>query len=111
GDVEGQLVIERQHGAVTLIENARSAFFVAEAGDDALVRGDAVAVGLRRVRRLRKRVAQRRVETRVAAVADLRLQSVVIGLAEVHQHVDLAHAAVDGEDGTGGIRGGDASRL
>ena len=48
---------------------------------------------------------------RVAAIADLRLQSVVIGDAEIHQHVDLAHAAVDRQDRTSGIGRGHGSDL
>ena len=47
----------------------------------------------------------------MAAVADLRLQAVVIGDAEVHQHVDLAHAAVHRQDGTGGIGRGHGPHL
>ena len=57
----GKLVAERDHGAMTLIEQARSALDLAEARDVALVRTDAVAVRLGGVGRLRQRVADRRV--------------------------------------------------
>ena len=77
----------------------------------ALVRADAVAVGLGGVGRLRQRVAERRVHLRVAAIADLRLQPVVVGDAEIHQHVDLAHAAVDRQDRPRRVGRGDGAGL
>src|SRR5207248_4243933 len=82
--VEGQVVAEREDRAMTLIDEAWSPFLFAEARNDALIGSDAVAVRLECVVRFRKRVTERSVHARVAAIADLRLQSVVIGLAEIH---------------------------
>ncbi len=47
----------------------------------------------------------------VAAIAELSLQSVVVGNAEILQHVDLADAAVHGQDGPSEIGGRDGSDL
>jgi hypothetical protein len=85
---------------MTLIEQARAALRLAQPREVAFVRPDAVAVRLAGVGGLGQRVADRREHARVAAVADLRLQAVVVGDAEVGQHADLAHAAVHGQDGT-----------
>ena len=43
------------------------------------------------------------VQLTVAAISDLRLQAVVIGQAEVGQHVDLTDTPVDGTNWTCGI--------
>jgi hypothetical protein len=47
---------------MALVDQAQSPFFFAEARDRVLIWSDAVAVRLRGVRRLRQRVAERRVE-------------------------------------------------
>src|SRR2546423_5219907 len=88
---------------MTLIYHAQPTFFLAEPRDDALVRRNAVAVRFAGVRCLGQRIAERGIHTRVASVAELSLQPVVIGDAEVHYHVDLAHASVRREDWTSEI--------
>src|SRR6185369_13291924 len=100
GDVERKAIAKRDHRAMSLIDHARAAFLFAESGDDTLVWSDAVAVRFRRVGRLGQGVADGRVHARVTAITQLRLQSVVIGDAEIHQHVYLAHAAIDRQDWT-----------
>ena len=89
-----------------LIDDARSALFLSQAGDARLVRIDAVAIGLRGVGRLRQRVAQIRLPLGAAAIADVGLETVVIRLAQVHQHVDGPDATVDGQNRAGRIRRG-----
>ena len=85
---------------MALVEQARPTLFFAKPRQNALVRRDAVAVRLAGVGGLRQRVADPRVDLRVAAVAELGLQTVVVGDAEVGQHVDLTHAAVHRQNRT-----------
>src|SRR5215471_17108589 len=108
GDVPGEAIDERDDAAMPLVYDARAALLFAEAHDVAVVGTDAVAVRLGRVGRLGERVGHKRLELRVA-VAQLRLEGVVLGLAEVHEDVDLSDASVDREDRTGRVGGGDAA--
>ena len=62
---------------MTLVEHARTAFGLAQPAD-VLVRADAVAVRFGGVGRLRKRVADRGIHARTAAIAELRLQPIVV---------------------------------
>jgi len=77
---------------VTLVEEAGAFLFVTEAGEDALVRPIPLPSGSW-CWWPGECVAQRRVKARVAAVGELRLQTVVPRLAEVRQDIDLAHTA------------------
>src|SRR5437868_10281749 len=88
---------------MTLIDHARSAFDFAEPRDVAIVRIDAVAVRLAGVGCFGKRIANRGIHLSIFSVAKIRLQPVIVGDAEIHQHVDLAHTSIDRKDWPGGI--------
>src|SRR5262249_24877048 len=102
-DVVREQVAEGDDRTVTLIEQTGSAFELALPFENALVWSDAVTVRFAVVGRLGQRVADRGVYPLIAAKADLGLQAVVIGDAEVRQHVDLAHLAICRQDWTGGV--------
>src|SRR5215212_9726054 len=105
------MVVERDDCAMTLIDHARPTLDFAQPRDVALVRPYAIAIRLEDVGRLRQRVTERGEHARIAAIADLRLQSVIIPDAEVHYRVDLAYAARFRQDWTGEIGGGHGSDL
>src|SRR6185369_14526638 len=77
----------------------------------ALVGIDAVSVWFRSVCCFGQRVADTGMHTRVAAIADLCLKSVVVGVTEVRQNIDLAHAAIDWQYRARGIGSSHGSNL
>ncbi len=95
GEVEWEAVAKRDYRAMSLIDHTRPTFFFTQAGNDALVWSDAVAVRFAGVGRFGKRVAKRSVEALITAVNEIRLQTVVVSGTKVHQHINLANTTGD----------------
>ena len=93
-----ETIAEHDHSPMSLIKNARPAFVLAETRNDILARVNTVAVRFGRIGRLRERVTDREGRPRCALITNLRLQTVVISDAEVHQNIDLTDAVVDRYD-------------
>ena len=83
---------------MTLIDHAQATLFFAEPHDSTLIWIDSVAVGFSRVRGLGKSVAEGSENLSVATIGEQRLQSVVVGPAQIHQHAYLTHAAICGKN-------------
>src|SRR5690349_6495937 len=96
---------------MTLVHHARTTLDLAELGDIAFVWSNAVAVRLESVGCARKRVTHRRIQAAATTITELRLQTVVVRYAEIHDHVYLANAAGHRQNRTREIRCSDASRL
>ena len=93
---------------MALVEDARSALFLAELIE--IVRACGIAVHLGRVRGVRQGVAHRD-PTPLALPPRHGLQRVVVGLAQVHDGVDRAEAVVHRHDRPGGVGGGSGAYL
>src|ERR1044071_4178806 len=96
---------------MTLIDDARSAFDFTESRDVGFVRSDTVAVWLESVRRLGQGIAQRCIQARTSPIADVSLETIVVGFTKIHNYVDLSHAAVHRQDRPSQIRGSHRSHL
>src|SRR6185503_5108669 len=103
------MISESDHRAVTLVDDAGAALDLAQTTEDALIRIDSIAVRLRRVGRLRQRIADRRIHLPAATMNEIRLQTVIVCLAQIHDHIDLPDAAIDREHWPGRIGRGDRS--
>src|SRR6185503_5886724 len=79
---------------MALVDHTWTTFNLSEGADVTFIGSDTVAVGLKSIRGLRQRVADRSVHASITTVAELSLQTIVVGDAEVHDHVYLTHAAV-----------------
>src|SRR6185369_7836715 len=101
---ERETIMERDHRAMALIDNAWTTFDLAKLADVTFVWSNAVAVRFERVRCLGQRVTHRRIHLPVATIAELRLQTIVVRDTQVHDHIDLSHAAVDRQDWSRQVR-------
>src|SRR5215510_699043 len=96
---------------MALIDHAWTTLNLTQRTDVTLIGSDAVAVRLESVCRFRQRVTDGCIHLSVASITELSLQSVIIGDAEIHDHVHLTNSAVDRQDWSRIVSRGDGSTL